>query len=422
MATGEFGDRLRRARVQAGLTQGQLADMAGIARETVSCIEGGNQTAKQPTVEALFEAIAPNIKNLSATWALWFLTGSSALVGPTVEGSVRRRDFMTMFAAAAALPSTIPSPMLDLERLGAPQLDDHVLDELEAMTAQLARTRPIVTPSRWLRQAEAHLVDLEARITERSATHRLGRRLLSITAGTAALCAWVCLMAERRRDVRAYLDFGEAIAREIDDRDTLSLLLLLRADLISAVQMGGQSVGHPDMAGDFLDEALACTSRASPVSLRAPVLLRRAEEHAFTGSAAKALDCLLQADDAGATGRTKGHPLRPEFTVTGSLSFRGSCLSLLGRCAEAIDVLTPLIEARLPFDRPLLLADLGAAHAQAGDLDHSIEALSTALDLVESGGFSAAARRVAGVRARHLAEWNGEAAVRELDNRLALML
>ena len=44
----EIGNRLKLARVEKGLTQAELADLAGVARQTIGLIEGGryNPTLK----------------------------------------------------------------------------------------------------------------------------------------------------------------------------------------------------------------------------------------------------------------------------------------------------------------------------------------------------------------------------------------
>lgn len=53
----QFGDRLRHHRRRAGLTQGELAERAGIARQSVNNIEVGRFAPTIETVARLAEAI-----------------------------------------------------------------------------------------------------------------------------------------------------------------------------------------------------------------------------------------------------------------------------------------------------------------------------------------------------------------------------
>jgi transcriptional regulator with XRE-family HTH domain len=415
----DFGTRVRQARDDLGWSQEDLAKRADVGRTAVTRIENGSVPLLNTASRICF-ALAEEVNELSAPWVAQFLTGRS-LPNAGNLASVRRREFMAWMATAAALPSTIPSPMLDLDRLDTSPLEPAVLAELEKMTAQLARTRPMVAPRRWLQQGEAHLADLEARMDERSSASVLGRGLISLIASTCALCAWVCLSAERRRDCRAYLDHGELAAREVGNDDVLALLYMLRADALSSVPTGGAE-GFPDEARRLLDEAMALTSDATPVSLRVPIFWRAAEEQAFIRDQGKALHYLMRGQDMAATGRELLHPLRPFWGPIAEESFRGSCLGLMGRSREAVDLLEPLVDQANPWHRPLILADLGAAHAQLGDAAAAVEVITRGVEMVESGGYTGAGRRMLGVRNRHLERWKAEPAVRELDKRLSAIL
>jgi transcriptional regulator with XRE-family HTH domain len=416
-----FGDRLRQARIRAGLSQEQLAHLAGMSVWWLGRIEAG---AKEPHLShllALFDALGRR------ECLTWLVTGVAVATSPKEE-ELKRREFM-LSVAAAALPATLSSPMiLDLERLASPSLEPSVLTELEALTAQFARLRPVLAPREWLPMAEAHLAGLRSRLDVRS-SGPLQRRLLSIIAGTSALCGWTCLMAERRQDARSFLDYGERLAREAQDQDTVVLLLLLRADLLSAVPTGGLQ-GFPDQARTQLDQAMTLTSPTTAASLRAHVTLRAAEEHAYVGDEMQALRLLDTGCAVAARHRPgeAGHPLRPivaDNLTTFADRFRGSALRLLGKNGEAVDLLQAIAASelpRVPAGQPMLLADMGAAYAQAGDMDGSLEALARATDVAVRYGYFGAARRIAGVRRRQLERWADEPAVRQLDERLAAIL
>ena len=68
--------------------------------------------------------------------------------------------------------------------------------------------------------------------------------------------------------------------------------------------------------------------------------------------------------------------------------------------------------------RAALLADLGAAYASRGDIDHACELLSDSLRVVVQGGEVA---RIRGIRGRYLSAAGDSPAVRRLDEELRLV-
>src|SRR5262245_51900902 len=58
MATADFAGRLKELREQAGLSQKQLADKAGIGQRTISHLEQGVNKPSWETVQALCQALA----------------------------------------------------------------------------------------------------------------------------------------------------------------------------------------------------------------------------------------------------------------------------------------------------------------------------------------------------------------------------
>ena len=61
----EIGARLKQARVEKNLTQGQLAEAAGISVSFLSNIENGRQVMNVQTLTALLDSL-----NISADWLL----------------------------------------------------------------------------------------------------------------------------------------------------------------------------------------------------------------------------------------------------------------------------------------------------------------------------------------------------------------
>lgn len=408
-----YGGRLRRARTEAGLTQAELAELARITRESETRIEGG-----RPPIPAvarmLHAALAARLPGLTFDMRL-------TDPGDSVGAAVRRRDVLRAGAVGAVFPATLALRMIALDhgRTPAPLTSD-LLDVWEARTASLAAGRAVESPRLLLPQIEQHLMVLEARIAEWPGPEPLRRRLLSIAGGTCAIAAWVSLMAEHRREMHDYLDRGDALATEAGDDDVRVLLLMLRADLLSPVLIGGDG-GFPELAIRALEEAMSLASPSTPLTLRVPAILRAAEEHAFAGDAGAALRLLQLGEEAQEQARVHSHYLRTRWPAWSSDSYKGSAYNLLGRSRDAIETLEP-IRSPYPSHQPLLLTDRAAAHAQAGDLDESARLLGEALRIAIDHGYPEAARRVQGVRRRHLAGWGDEARVRDLDEKIAAIL
>jgi len=91
-----FGDRLRRYRVAAGLSQEALAERAGVAARTIGAIEQGTSTAPyKDTVQCLADALAVPHDERAAFVAI----------------SRYRRPRSNPAAATPRLaPSTLPAP------------------------------------------------------------------------------------------------------------------------------------------------------------------------------------------------------------------------------------------------------------------------------------------------------------------------
>lgn len=72
--TTPFGDRLRRLREEAGLTQAALAEAAGLARATLNNWEGGAATPRLEAAAAVARALAQRLP-LTAEQVLGRLAG-----------------------------------------------------------------------------------------------------------------------------------------------------------------------------------------------------------------------------------------------------------------------------------------------------------------------------------------------------------
>jgi transcriptional regulator with XRE-family HTH domain len=404
-----FGWRVQWARDQARLKQEVLAGRAGIHRTWLARIEAGREP-KMADALALYDALVAVLPDLSLSW---LLTGQGdRLRAGRVDPDVKRREFNRRLAAI--LPASTGLPIaLDLERLVAHvALDRALVEGCEALADAHASLRLTLPPGELLPMVETHLLSLHRRLAEAAGPPVLRRRLLSIAGMTSVLAAWTCYRLDRRRDARTYLDRAELLAREIDDTDVEVLVLMLRADLASAIPNGGLE-GSPLVAKRLLDAALMLASGPA----RAPLLLRRAEEHAFSG---RERESRADIEDAEHAAEAPGRPLGLNEAAP-IAPYLGNCLQMLGRPAEAIEVI-PLMSTDLPIQLAIQPIMLAACQAQLVNMDGAVELLSRALDVIEEHGLLDRARRVAGVRRIHLARWGSEPAVQMIDERLASIL
>jgi transcriptional regulator with XRE-family HTH domain len=272
-----FGWRLRHARDEVRLTQEHLADRADLSRQWIAKIESGRSEPRLSDALALFDVLAEESPGLRLEW---LLAGRGPEHG-TVDDGVERRRFSKLLGMLL-VPATLPVT-LDLERLtSGARTEASLIDSWELLNAQYANLRPMERPDELLPMVEAHLHRLRTRLGAEVLSDGVRRRVLSVTAGAAALAGWISITAERRRDARSHLTLAEALAREAGDQNALVLILMLQADLVSVVPTGGQG-GLPELARRHLDETISLTGAATPLALSAPALLRSAEEHAYVG-------------------------------------------------------------------------------------------------------------------------------------------
>jgi putative transcriptional regulator len=71
MTTGKLPNRLKLARIESGLTQAELADRAGVTRQTIGLIEAGGYN---PTLNLCLQLAKVTGKTLDE---LFWITGES---------------------------------------------------------------------------------------------------------------------------------------------------------------------------------------------------------------------------------------------------------------------------------------------------------------------------------------------------------
>jgi transcriptional regulator with XRE-family HTH domain len=335
------------------------------------------------------------------------------------KAETERREFArlaTLGVVGAMLPGAV-----DWERIAAlgrdtPPVDSRALDELEAIGASLGRLWKISPPAALLPAVHAHLGTL-------GNLAPAGTRSQALAADVASLAGYLAFQLEERGRASAYWSLARRLARDIGG-ETESRALIGASALHSTVADGG--VLTPSRTAlALLDAAEASAGPRASRLLRAWVLARRAEEHAALG------DGYAADADLAAAGGCLRDPQPCADCIIGPressqlAGFQGSCAVLLGRYEDAAGVLRASLDtmpAGMVAWRSVVSADMGAALAGMNEVDAAADALSVALDLAAEAGAPEHARRVRGVRQRHLSRFADVPAVRHLDERLISVL
>lgn len=100
--TNKFGDRVKNARIQRGMTQTDLAKMVGISRQQITNYEKNDSTPKDSVMNMLSAALGVSIK--------WLETGDKMLEGHIIRGGVdfiRRPIPLISWEQAALMPNKL---------------------------------------------------------------------------------------------------------------------------------------------------------------------------------------------------------------------------------------------------------------------------------------------------------------------------
>jgi transcriptional regulator with XRE-family HTH domain len=413
-----LGDRIRRRREELGLNQDVVAPQIGRSPRWYVDLEGGKLDPPLGVMQALASVLKTDLD-----WILeeFLVTQRRGTIGASkgkleleeAEDTLRRRflqHLVTLLAGAGMLDGQrLVTGLTDPQRVDGPLLDD-----LETFTRSFVERRHTTPPKVLLSLADGHLKML-SNLLDTSADLRLYR----LTSETAWLAGWLAFRADRRVHALAYASFAESASLEANDGPRRALALLLRAHLHSSIPRGGR-LGNTALALAALNEAEAAAGPGAPPLMRTELLARRAEEHAVAGDRAASerdLDAAVRAlSHDGGDDLVFGH-----WNLGLVAGFRGHCLHLLEEPLAAADLLQQAVQNMDPaLNRSVAVADLGAAYADARDLDHACAELHHALDLAEHAGLTFAVQRVHGIRAKHLAAHSAYPAVRQLDQRLGL--
>jgi tetratricopeptide (TPR) repeat protein len=229
------------------------------------------------------------------------------------------------------------------------------------------------------------------------------------------------LVAYRQEDygtARSLFENAEQLARDVGDGPTIASVWTARRALITSTARGGTGGRAAVQAIALLDAADAAAGRGAPALVRVWLLCSRAEEAATLGREAAALRDL----DAAVTAFANGGPdtavgFFDHWDEARIAGWRASALLQLGRPEQAAVILREVVQATprtLPGPRAAVVADLGAAHAAAGEPEPAARLLLEALTTAREGRIEDGVARVVRIR-QGLERYADLQAVKELD-------
>jgi len=404
--TEDFGTVLRRTRMSAGVSLGELARRVNYSKSQLSKIENG---LKRPngmlaklcdTVLATDGALAALLSRPPAPAVIVDRPddGGTWTVTLEADGEVgfRRQDRDRSPAGAASRRRTTPS------------VDEGATAVLRASFDQLRRLGTMCSPTVVLGPAIANTHTL--RTLAADATGSTRARLLVLASRSAEFSGW---MAQEAGDDRAALWWTGAAVSYADaagDRTMARYALVRRAeiamyqhDALSTVDFARRAQSEPEDDPRVLGLAARCEAQGHALA---------GDQHAYRTTLDRAAGLLADAEAAEATTPVLGSASVPNQLALAA----GWSLYDLGRPGEAAAVLA-LEVGRIPPAARRARARFGVrralAHAQHGDLDQACEVAREAL--VDVAHVDSATVRV-DLRelARTLSRWHGHPAVQEL--------
>ena len=331
------------------------------------------------------------------------------------EGDMKRRRFLTYTAALAG------GLALDHERLAAVLQrgaggDDHLLDELATATGGLANRWYVEHPDTLLTAVGEALTALNELRTACSGW-ALRRRFIRLTSETAALAGWLAWHTGNQQAAHAYYTYADGLAGDASDADVQAFVLVLWSFMRSG--LWHRDAPDEELGLAMLHRAVELTERSTSPFLRVFALGRRAEELARTGRGRVEHD-LDRAQTILASTRGVDVGFFSYWDEDRLVGCRGTCAMAEQRPLAAIPLLSAVLSTtpqELAAERSILMADLGAAHAMLGEVEHACALLEQSLGVGGEGNANRV-ERVLAIRAAHLARRSGTPAVRRLDELL----
>jgi hypothetical protein len=315
----------------------------------------------------------------------------------------------------------------ELERLKRElrdKLDAGMAEDMTTMTqiyaGQSRLLMPVVMAPTVLGHLQAYLEMVALDLPE------YGDRLKAGAAEAALLTAVLMYRLGFTTEAHANSLIASGLAMESGHSVVHAYVLAVRESFMYCSGTLGGDGGDPAQARVLLDQAIELAGPSPEPTAAATFHAWRAVQHASLGDGLAAGRDLDMADQA-LSKRTDGDRDLIGLGVTTELDLkieRAICAVHLGQPRDVINTLDPSTLDGHPSTgwRAARMADLAAAHAQAGDQDEAVRLLLRAVDLVEAARDPWRMLRVQGTRQRWLPNNHSGAGIEELDRRLAAVV
>ncbi|MEW1722761.1 helix-turn-helix transcriptional regulator [Streptomyces sp. NPDC093109] len=396
MSTPAGNARLKAARIAAGYSSQQdLADALGVGVRQVRRWESATPPWPQAEVgQALTRLLAQGLESL----------GFTPPEGVTADRG--RRTGLAATAAAVGL-ATVPTQAIAMQPATA-------ADDYEAVTRSHRRLYWSVAPANLHPAALAHATLGCALLPEAAGQTRA--RIAAALAETWLLTGRIEFFDLRDAD-RAQQTLLRALqaAGEADD-------VLLGAAVLAHTAFIPAWAGERDAAVERMVAARTYARRGSAsVELLAWLDAVEAECETRCGNTRTALNLIGHAEDTLARGGEHESPSWLDwFSPVRLAAFKGNTQLRAGHLPQARTTLLGVLGALAPSDEKqttVILGDLAAVEAAAGDPEAACRYVVRALDQLERTWYAMGMDRVREVR-RALASHQHERCVRDLDDRL----
>jgi transcriptional regulator with XRE-family HTH domain len=331
---------------------------------------------------------------------------------PEIMDDMERRQLLKGLAATAGLALLGQDVVSDPER---PRIE-----ELEEITEQFGSWYWRLSPSTLLPLVRDHQNRLLA-VAQGATAGRSARSLGALASKTTVVYG---LATYRKGDFPSARERFLAAARLGElagDRYSEAMALIAHRAVLDGPNPVGQDAR--EAAHQLLTVAEKTAGRSAPPLLLTWLYSSRAEEAAALGWEAAALADLERAERNLA--KATQADLVGFFDHWDELrleGWRASVLLALNRPVDASRVLAPVVAgtpADLPGPRSAVVADLAAAVAQTGEIDHACALLEEAFTVSKGAGVHDGLSRVRRVRQNLLEPWADAPSVQRLDQVLA---
>jgi transcriptional regulator with XRE-family HTH domain len=386
----DLGLRIRKLRVERGLSQEILAHRVGRSPGWMLMVENG----KADPVHSDLVNIA-NVLNVTIVQLLETGTHDSRLhpISHLVE----------LHTARHAFPG---------------DRDGQLLDGMATLTRSYLHLHNTVSP--WAVHAAIvrHFDDLTT-LALRSYSSTTSGRILSMAAQAAILAGWVSFNVQDFTEAYVYWCVAHDLARDAGNAAVQAHALGSRSRLYSPIHRDLLQA-DPGTALALLDQAVKLASGVASPVLRSWLLANRAQQLAVSDQAAASYRDLEASAHQLSLAEQTDNDLLAGWDEVRVDAYRGICAMVLGQPSEVIAITESVLERTTDnqVQRCLQQSDLAAAHAQRGDVDQASLLLSEALTRARRSQFPEGVQRVRRTRAQYLQGANSPS-VSQLDALLA---